>query len=68
MSDVKEVARFPWATLYAKRTEAGGLAYFTDDIGGGQMIVDMTLADIDILRFIVEEHTRIDGIFDKLKR
>lgn len=63
----KEVASFPWCTLFAKRTEVGGLVFATDDIGGGQIILDTSTVDMDVLKFIVDNYKRIDIIFDKIK-
>ena len=65
-SKMKVIASFPWCTMYAKRTIVGGLAYFTDDVGGGQLVVDMTTVDPSVIKFISDNHDRIDKIFDKI--
>lgn len=66
-SEMKIVGSMPWSTIYARRTIVGGLAYFSDDVGGGQLVVDMSTVDIDILRYIVDNHERIDKTFDQIR-
>lgn len=67
MNRLKEVAKFPWGSLHAQRTDPGGLMYVSDEVGVEQVIVDMTTVDIDMLRFIVDNHDRINEVFDNLK-
>lgn len=66
MNHMKEVASFPWGTLYARRTEQGGIEYWTDDVGGGQRILDTTTVDLRFIKFIAGNHKDIDRVIDAL--
>ncbi len=54
-----EVAQFQSGALYARRTQVGGLEYVSDDVGGGQRIVDMSTVDLEMLRYIADNHERL---------
>lgn len=60
--ELHKVSEFRNGWLYARRTIVGGLEYVSDDIGGGQTIVDMTTVSIDALKLIVENHEVWDQV------
>lgn len=63
------VISLPSGTIYACRTEAGGLFYWDDTIDGtGCYLVDMTLANPSHLRIVLEMHDCIDRNFHKMLR
>lgn len=53
--------------VYSERTAGGGLAYWTDDVGGGQMILDTTVVDVDAVRFIIDNHPRLEALHEALR-
>lgn len=57
---MKEVAEVRGITIFANRTVVNGVEYFSDDIGGGQRVVDMTTVDIEVLKWIVDNHKQVD--------
>jgi hypothetical protein len=54
-----KVAELPEQTIYAQRTLAGGIAYFTDECGVMSEIVDMTVVDEYTLKIIIELHNHL---------
>ena len=49
-----QVASLPDQVIYAQRTVAGGIAYFTDRYGVMSLIVDMTIVDEYTLKIVAE--------------
>lgn len=62
MSGIKEVGATPHAKIYAKRSEVGGVVYFDDSVGGGQMVVDMTTVPLSVLQWIVSNHKDVERL------
>jgi hypothetical protein len=60
------VISLPSGTIFAQRTEAGGICYMDDTIGGGCPLVDMTIANPSHLKVILEMHDYIDKNFEKI--
>ena len=54
-----QVAEMFGMAIYAKMTEAGGMAYYTDDVGGGQCIIDLTIVDESAIRFVLDNKQRL---------
>ena len=48
--------------VYAKRSIVGGLEFYSDDVGGGQFVVDLTTVDVALLKWIVENHREVEKI------
>ena len=55
-----KVAELPNQTIYAKRTDAGGVAYYTDQYGAECLIVDMTTTDEFTLKMILQLHKHLE--------
>ena len=60
------MTRADGTVLYARRTEANGLAFYTDDIGGGAMVVDMTTTRPSDLQWIIENHERLNNVIPEI--
>ncbi len=54
-----KVAELPEQTIYAQRTLAGGIAYFTDQYGVMSQIIDMTIVDEYTLKIILQLHKHL---------
>ena len=70
-SELIEVARLPQGVIYAKRSPAGGLCYFCDDIGGGQFYYDSTIQDPAVMKTIIDTiHPYLDhsDTFERILR
>jgi len=55
-------------TIFAKRTEAGGIAFFSDDVGGGQLVVDFTTVDATILKLCIDLHSWVDQEYEDMAK
>lgn len=63
-----EVGAYLGYKIYAKRTKAGGIAFFDDSVGGGQLVVDFTTVDPLCLKICLALYERVDGLYDKLAK
>ena len=55
-----KVAELPNQTIYAQRTAAGGVAYYSDQSGAQCLIVDMTTTDEFTLKMILQLHKHLE--------
>ena len=55
-----KVAELPNQIIYAKRTSAGGIAYYTDEHGVMSLIVDMTVVDEFTLKMVLQLHKHLE--------
>ena len=55
-----KVAELPNQIIYAKRTSAGGIAYYTDQHGVMSLIVDMTVVDEFTLKMVLQLHKHLE--------
>jgi hypothetical protein len=55
-----KVAELPNQIIYAQRTLAGGIAYYTDQYGAMAQIVDMTIIDEFTLKMVLQLHKHLE--------
>ena len=55
-----KLAELPDQTIFAQRTEAGGIAYYTNKYGPMSLVVDMTVTDKYTLKIVLELHNHIN--------
>jgi hypothetical protein len=55
-----KVAELPEQTIYAQRSPAGGVAYYTDQYGVMSQIVDMTITDEFTLKMVLQLHKHLE--------
>lgn len=55
-----KVAELPNQIIYAKRTSAGGIAYYTDQYSVMSLIVDMTIVDEFTLKMVLQLHKHLE--------
>lgn len=61
-----EVGAYLGYKIYAKRTEAGGIAFYDDSVGGGQLVIDFTTVDPLCVKMCLALYERVDNLYDKL--
>jgi hypothetical protein len=55
-----KVAELPNQIIYAQRTPAGGIAYYTDQYGVMAQVVDMTIIDEFTLKMVLQLHKHLE--------
>lgn len=56
------IGEVPGITIFARRTEVNGLEFASGDIGGGQIVVDLSTVSTRVLKWIVDNWVEVDNL------